>query len=302
MNIKLSGVQLALMTAMVSGVSIFANKFAVGLVKPPVLFTGLKNVLVGLALLSLLLITKKLPLLKQLNKKQWFQLVLIGVVGGYVPFYLFFTGLASAGAVSAGIIHKTLVFWVALLAIPFLKERMSIVKLAGVMVLFYANAMVGGFNGFSYSTGELMILGATMLWAIENVVAKKALETIDPDLVTFGRMGIGSMLLLVTAHFSTPAGVGAVASLTLLQWGVIGAAALTLLAYVSFWYRALAKLGAISVTALLVTATLITNVLNAIFVTHNWNVQGTTQVALMVFGAWLYLKDTKSDNYSAAIN
>lgn len=297
-----TGIQLALMTAVISGVSVFVNKFAVGFIKPPVLFTGLKNVMVGLILLSLLLVTRKIGTLANLTKKQWGQLLLIGVVGGYIPFYLFFTGLASTNAVAGAIIHKSLVFWVALLAWPFLKEKMTVLKLAAIMMLFYANTMVGGFKGFSYSSGELMILIATLFWAVENVVAKKALVSMDPEILTFGRMGIGSALLLITAYYQSPTGLMTLGTLSLTSWIVLAFTALTLFGFVSTWYRALQKEEAITVTALLVPATLITNVLNAIFVSHTWNMQGTYQLALMVLGTALFIYASTKKDFSLAKN
>lgn len=297
-----TGIQLALMTAVISGVSVFVNKFAVGLIKPPVLFTGLKNVMVGLILLSLLLATRKIGTLKNLTKKQWGQLLAVGVVGGYIPFYLFFSGLASTDAVAGAIIHKSLVFWVALLAWPLLKEKMTFLKLAAVMILFYANAMVGGFKGFSYGAGELMILTATLFWAVENVIAKKALTSMDPEILTFGRMGIGSLLLLATAYIQAPTGLMTLTSLSLTSWAVLVATALTLFAFVSTWYRALQKEEAITVTALLVPATLITNLLNALLVTHTWNMQGTYQLALMVLGTGLWIYASRKKDLSFAKN
>ena len=50
---------------------------------------------------------------------------MIGVIGGSVPFILFFNGLAMASAPSAAFIHKTLFVWVVLLAVPFLGERLG---------------------------------------------------------------------------------------------------------------------------------------------------------------------------------
>ena len=50
----------------------------------------------------------------------------VGVIGGSVPFVLFFEGLARAEATQASFIQKTLVIWVALLAVPLLRERFGV--------------------------------------------------------------------------------------------------------------------------------------------------------------------------------
>ena len=58
-----------------------------------------------------------------LGRAQWLGLLGVGVIGGSVPFVLFFEGLARAEATQAAFIQKTLVVWVALLAVPLLRER-----------------------------------------------------------------------------------------------------------------------------------------------------------------------------------
>jgi len=85
---------LALSTALISGFSNFIMKFGVTVVKDPIVFTALKNGLVGLFLIGIVLALKKWPEIKSLNRNQWLKLIAIGVVGGFIPFALFFTGLS----------------------------------------------------------------------------------------------------------------------------------------------------------------------------------------------------------------
>ena len=98
---KTKGIYLAVITAVISGVSIFINKFAVDAVQPPILFTGVKNAGVGLLIISIILLSGKWKLLKSLTRKQIFGLIMIALVGGTVPFYLFFTGLSMVPAINA---------------------------------------------------------------------------------------------------------------------------------------------------------------------------------------------------------
>ena len=49
----------------------------------------------------------------------------VAILGGAVPFLLFFGGLASTASTQAAFLHKTLIVWVALLAIPLLKEKLT---------------------------------------------------------------------------------------------------------------------------------------------------------------------------------
>lgn len=288
------GIYLAFLTALISGVSNFVNKIAVDIIKPPLVFTAEKNAIVGLLIIGILIATWKWKQIKNLTRKQIIYLGLIGIIGGSLPFYLFFTGLSQIPAINGAIIHKTLIVWVTILAIPFLKEKISPLQIVSVALLFYSNLVIGGFTNFQFSTGELFILLATILWAIEHVLAKKILPTVDPDIVTGARMGFGSLILLGAAVIVAPAALTKSLMPTSTQMFWMMATVVLLLGYVTAWYRAL-KFAPITVVAsILVSATLVTNVLSAIFITHVWNIQLGIQAFLTILGVViLYFAITK---------
>lgn len=268
----------------------------------PVVFTAVKNAGVGLLILAILLAFRKWKLVKKLNRKELIYLFLIGIIGGSIPFYLYFTGLTQIPAANAAIIHKSLVIWVALMAIPLLKEKMSPLQIFGVILLFGANLLVGGFQGFTFHEGELLILVATIFWAIENILAKKILPTVDPDIVTAFRMGFGSIILLVAAGITAPSALIKSLSLTSTQWFFMIITMATLLGYVMSWYRALKYAPATTVTSILVASTLVTNVLSAIFVTHAWTMLMGIQAILMIIGVAVFWFAAKKEPSTALSN
>lgn len=282
------GIYLALTTAVISGVSIFLNKYAVEVLTPPLFFTTAKNIGVGFLILGLLFLTSKWKLLKNLGKREVIYLLLIGIIGGSLPFYLYFTGLSAIPAINANIIHKTLVLWVALLAIPFLKEKLTKMQALAVVLLFASNFVIGGFNGFQFSRGELFVLLATILWAIENVLAKKILPKVDPDIVVAARMVLGAIILIVATALTVPQALSKVTHFNADQWFWMSLTTILLLGYVMSWYRALKFAPAITVTAVLVSSTLVTNVLSAIFTTQAWTLKMGIQAALIVSGLALF--------------
>ena len=91
-------------------------------------YTTAKNAVAGVLLVLLALFAgtraRRAPRLRaRPTRRQWLALFGVGVIGGSVPFVLFFEGLARAQATQASFIQKTLVVWVALLAVPLLHER-----------------------------------------------------------------------------------------------------------------------------------------------------------------------------------
>ncbi len=294
------GIKLALITAVVSGISVFINKFAVSAMPSALLFTATKNTLVALFIVGILLSTKKITQIKFLSKRELALLFLIGIIGGSIPFYLFFTGLALVPAVNAALIHKTLVLWVALMAYPLLKEKLSKVQMIGLLLLFGSNLLVGGFKGFEFSRGEFMVLAATLLWSVENIIAKKVLSSVDSDIVTGSRMGLGALLLLGMTLLLEPQSFNQLFSLSTTQILWILATAITLMAYVQTWYKALQFAPAVTVSTILVSATIVTNILSAIFITHVWKLNiMIPQVVLVSVGLVLFVLSSKKADQRA---
>ncbi len=276
---------LALATAFISGVSLFINKVAVTGMNDPVLFAGCKNAIVAVFLVSIILVAGKRAEIVSLTKRQWAKLGAIGLIGGSLPFALFFTGLVMIPAANGALIHKTLFVFVALLAVVVLRERFSPMQWLGVGALFVANLVVGGFTGFQGSLGEVLVLAATVLWAVENIIAKRALVELSSITIASARMVIGSgLLMLFLTVTNRMSGLGSLTAENLL-WTLLTAG--LLLSYVLTWYTALKYAPASYVAALLVPATLVTNVLSAVFVTGNLTEAQAVQGFLLVLGSVL---------------
>lgn len=269
MNNVNKGIYLALGTALISGVSVFVSKFAVRAVSDPYLFTTAKNIVVALALSLLILTPLALSKLRQIKRQDWPRLIAIGIIGGSIPFLLFFQGLSLGSAINTAFIHKTLFVWVAILAIPFLKEKISRMHLFALGLLLVGNIFLGGLDFSALGRAELLVFIATLLWAVEYVIAKKTLANLDPLIVAWARMFFGAIVLVGFVVFR---GQGsALVSLNLGQLAWIGITSAFLLGYVLTWYRALKFLPATVVTCILVIASPITTCLNTIFVQHKYS-------------------------------
>jgi drug/metabolite transporter (DMT)-like permease len=181
-------------------------------------------------------------------------------VGGSVPFVLFFEGLAKAQATQAAFIQKTLVIWVAILAVPLLRERFRFQHALAIALLIAGQAwLVGSAGKVVFGQGEAMILAATLLWGVEVVYVKRLLGTYDSHLLAAARMALGTVLLLIWLAISGK--LHALTALTSEQWRWVALTGVLLTGYVATWYAALARAQAIDVTAVLVFGALITAVL-----------------------------------------
>ena len=116
------GIRLALATAAISGISVWLNATGQKQVADQVLYTTLKNLVAAAILVAGAWSMGGGTEVRRLTRRDWGALALVGLIGGSIPFALFFTGLAMEGAAGAAFIQKTLFAWVAILAVPFLGE------------------------------------------------------------------------------------------------------------------------------------------------------------------------------------
>lgn len=277
---KKKGILLVLATAIISGISIFANFFGVSGFEPSV-FAFSKNLFVCLLFFGIILGAGQLKNLKELSKKQWAQLGLIGLLGGSIPFLLFFQGLQTASGTTGAFIHKTLFIYASAFALIFLKERLNKSILIGAALL-----LAGTFFMFipklTFSIGHLLILMATLFWAAENVLAKKALEKISGNIVAFGRLFFGSVFILA---FLFAAGKSALlVSMNLSQYLWIGITSIFLLLYMVTYYNGLKYIKVSTATSLLALAVPITAILEAIFLGEGISFLRVLGIILIIIG------------------
>lgn len=275
MSTRRTGILLAGVTAIISGFAVFINSYGVRAwadVSDAATYTTFKNVVAAVILIAVATIATKRRssegLTRPTRPAQWLGLAGVAVVGGSIPFVLFFEGLSRASSVQAAFIHKTLVIWVAILAVRILREKVSAPHVAAIGLLVLGQAVsLGGVAGLGLGVGEWMMLAATLLWSIEITAAKVLLSDLSSMTVGVARMGGGAILLvgyaLARGAFAQPLGIGPQHIAWIIATGAV------LAVYVGSWYAALARAPAVDVTAVLVGGAIITAVLRLV-------VQGAT--------------------------
>jgi drug/metabolite transporter (DMT)-like permease len=260
-----TGLALAGVTACVSGVAVFVNGYGVRRWPDATAYTTAKNLVAATVLVAAFAVVRRvLPRETRVARPVPHRPVAylaVAVIGGSVPFVLFFEGLARASSTDAAFLHKLLVAFVAVLAVPFLHERVGGMQVAAIALLVGGQAaLTGGVPDLAAGTGETMILAATVLWSIEVIVAKRYLTDVPPLPLAVARLAGGVALLLawlvvrgdIDVLTSAPAGAWAWAAAT---GAILGAYAIT-------WYAALARARAVDVSSVLVVGALITAVLD----------------------------------------
>lgn len=269
-----SGLVFAGLTAAVSGVSVFVNSYGVRSVTSPAVYTTGKNFFAAVLLVAFALVARSTRLFarpplaeaKPSALSGGWRLAALGyvaIIGGGVAFVMFFDGFARTSAVPAAFLHDTLVVWVAIIAWPALRERLSkwnVIAIAVLVVGLVASS--GGVGSLVVNSGGALILGATVLWGLETVVIKKVLRGFDPANLGVVRMGGGLTVLI--AYLAITGQLGALVGLdaNALRWVVVTGVLLG--AYVASWMVALSHARAVDVTSILVSSAIVTAVLQAV--------------------------------------
>ena len=257
------GIVFAFAAAMISGLAIFVNASAVKQLPDAAVYTTLKNGVAAIVLIAGALAVGGFDRpARTAVRRHVVPVVAVGVVGGSVPFILFFTGLAQASAPSAAFIQKTLFVWVALLAVPLLGERLGPAPIAALAILVIGQALVLPPADVRWGTGETLILAATLLWAVETVLVKRLLADVPTPTMAAVRMGIG--LVVLVGYLAVSGRLPVVAGLTPAQWTWALATGVILAAYVGTWFAALRRAPATVVTSVLVVGAVVTGVLSGL--------------------------------------
>ncbi|HEY7701956.1 MAG TPA: DMT family transporter [Candidatus Limnocylindrales bacterium] len=256
------GLLLAAGTATISGLAVFVNATAVKAVPDPAVFTTLKNLVAVAALIVLAAAVVRPTDVASIGRADRATLVVIGLLGGGVAFLLFFSGLAMASAPSAAFIHKTMFIWVALMAGPFLAERLGLAPILALGVLLAGQVLILPPLGITWGSGETLIAVATLIWAVEVVLAKRVLGRVRSPIVGVARLGIG---LLVLFGFLVATGrIAGIASLGATGWMWVAVTGVLLAGYVGTWMAALRRAPATEVTSILVLGAIITAALTTL--------------------------------------
>ncbi|GIK59597.1 MAG: hypothetical protein D8M26_09625 [Ignavibacteriae bacterium] len=197
----LSAILLALLVTFLWSTSFVIIK--IGLVEiPPLTFAGLRYTIAFICLLPFAFTKTNSSIIKKLNKKDWWKLILLGFL-----FYAFtqgtqFIGLSLLPAVTVSLWLNFTPLIVAFMAILFLNEFPTKLQWIGVLIF-----IIGIFTYFfpvelnqNQTTGLIVMTIGVFANAASAVLGRNINREnkLNPLVVTVVSMGIGSIILLIT--------------------------------------------------------------------------------------------------------
>jgi drug/metabolite transporter (DMT)-like permease len=181
---------------------------------------------------------------------QWAGLLSLGLTGVFLYNFLFLKGLTWTTATNGALIAAFNPLLTALLSAAWLKERLRPVQLVGLCLALFGvgvvvtNGSIDVLRRLSFNPGDLLILGATLAWALYTTLGKKVLSRISPLVASAYASLFGTLLLLPAAALEGSLFSG-VHRLTVFGWiSVLQLALLGTVAAFVWWYEGVEALGA----------------------------------------------------------
>ncbi|MDP3975584.1 MAG: DMT family transporter, partial [bacterium] len=162
----------------------------------------------GASALVLMLFFGALPELKKiflLSKRSFFALLVMSLLASAAAPLLMYQGLKITSATNAILIAPMEFVLTGLVAMIWLRERITSQQLMGIVVMLAGVSAIIT-RGFSIQLeaangGDLLVLGATMVWALSNNIFKKYLSHVSPELVVMFRNGLGALVVFILSVF-----------------------------------------------------------------------------------------------------
>ncbi len=182
--------------------------------------------------------------------KLWLPLILLGMTGVFAYNVFFFYGLQHISAGRASLIVAGTPLVITVFAALFLRERLTFLKICGVLVSLTGAIMVISnghpsslFTG-GFGRGEQALLGCVLSWSAYSLIGRSVLRSLPPLTAVCYSSIIGTLLLafpaagegLFSHHLSAISGLS---WLSLAYLGVCG----TALGF-SLYYKGIKKIGA----------------------------------------------------------
>ncbi len=200
-TISLSLLVMALWGSLFPFVKIGYNVFGInsGSVPDILMFAGMRFFICGLVVCAFSFIKKEK--IAKPKPKNIFNICIVGLFSIVLHYSFTYIGLSSTDSSKTALIKQLgALIYVCFAFLFFKNEKFSIIKIVGAIVGFVGIIAIN-YNpqGISFSTGDVLIICASICIVVSNVISKKSVEDNSPFWVTGISQLFGGIILLVVA-------------------------------------------------------------------------------------------------------
>jgi drug/metabolite transporter (DMT)-like permease len=242
----------------------------------------------GIASIVMMVILVATGRVKRIERADWMRFIVIGLLAVPLNQLLFLYGLKFTTAGRSALYYGATPIFVFLLAIFYLKEKMTLMKSLGIIASFAGVAIIlrGGRLDEGVLFGDFMVILAVIAWAAYTVFGKPLLHKYGSLTVTAYALLIGTLAYLPIGLY--PAVKFNYAAVPLSAWlSLLYIAIMTSVIAYSIWYWALARMEASKLAIFQNLQPVFATILSVIMVSENFGLDFYLGGAMVIGGVLL---------------
>ncbi|MBM7616065.1 DMT family transporter [Alkaliphilus hydrothermalis] len=159
----------------------------------------------------------------RLKKEDYPVMILLGLIGMVGYHILFFMALKYTTAVNASMIAATNPLLTTLMAVVFLKEKMGITRITGILIALAGVVMtisrgeISVLRNFAFNKGDILMLMGVTCWAIYSIISRSVMTKYSPLILTTYSFILCTLFTLPFAILENPSSY--LGNTTMLGWG-----------------------------------------------------------------------------------
>ncbi|MFT4171863.1 MAG: DMT family transporter [Rhodocyclaceae bacterium] len=168
-------------------------------------FAGYRFLLAGLLVLIYAVVSGRH--IFRLDRSEWRDAALLGILQTSIQYVFFYVGLAYTTGVKGSIMNATTAFFSVLLAhFVYHNDRMSLARIVGCLVGFAGVLVVNfghGLIDFHFSLlGEGCVVVSALLLSIGGIFSKRVTQRMDSVVLTGHQLSMGGFILVAVGYAS----------------------------------------------------------------------------------------------------
>src|SRR5215217_277966 len=229
------------------------------------------------------------------NRKNYFLLLITSLCGAVIAPSLFFYGLSNSSASDSSILINGEVLFSILLAIVFFNEKLIqreiialILVLVGIVILTTNMQFSSSSNSFlGLNIGNILIVGSTLFWALDNNISKILSKTIHiPKVIVLKTLIGGSILFVLTIIIFGIEELNNYITIFHIPY-LIFAGSMGFGASLFFFLHSLKRIGTIKTILLFSTSSIFGMIFARIFLNENITIYQIIAVGVILSGCYL---------------
>jgi len=172
-------------------------------------FVSWLSLLCGGFIVAACQLVRRKPLLPQLTRSSWIDMLLLASIGTAMPLLCVVTGMAQTSAITGNFLLQSQGLAAIILAVLFLKEKMVWKQVGGMALLIIGSLLVivrdlhGGSLQIQGGQGDLLVLLAAVGLGFSYIPSKRLVKYGDALQIILMRLFVGSLFLLPFLPFQT---------------------------------------------------------------------------------------------------